>query len=215
MCVSYPCASGAAGAVSWVHAVPYQQKLHDLEKWFSSANDVGLRANPDFMFSPVVHLVRHPLSAITSLNLCFCGCGSMKCGAWADTASWKWVSQHIQVSDKYCLYKRKSGSISVCIKYTKSGRLLRAMEYWVQWNQLIAQQAHVRVQLETVELNELMVSVGLWDWTRPFKQDKFERHSKTKTFKALTWKDLRQANADLAERIWILAQEYGYNSTLD
>lgn len=39
------------------------------------------------------------------------------------------------------------------------GRLLRSMEYWVQWNKLVEVDAHFRVQLETVSSLEVCVAL--------------------------------------------------------
>lgn len=39
----------------------------------------------------------------------------------------------------------------VCEAHTKpAGRMIRSMEYWLEWNRLAESQAHFRIQLETV-----------------------------------------------------------------
>lgn len=48
------------------------------QMFFSNNDSVNFRASPEFQFFPVIHLVRHPLSTITSLTKCFCGCGSLR-----------------------------------------------------------------------------------------------------------------------------------------
>lgn len=63
---------------------------------------------PPFIFSlnslvtTQFHLVRHPLAAIASLTECFCGCGSMSCGGWADVPSWKWAGKFVEFSERHC-----------------------------------------------------------------------------------------------------------------
>jgi hypothetical protein len=89
---------GAAGSVSWIYGAPYDPATDKLETWFSNpdGSDTRLRASADFDFYPLVHVVRHPLKAIASLLACFCGCGSMSCGAWADEPSWEWSGKHLE-----------------------------------------------------------------------------------------------------------------------
>lgn len=47
----------------------------------------------------------------------------------------------------------------VCVGHRhRDGRLLRSMEYWLQWNELAGSQAHFRLKLETVGTFEELFS---------------------------------------------------------
>ena len=127
---------GAAGSVSWIYGAPYTPDQHKLETWFSNpdGSDTALRASSGFRFYPQVHVVRHPLKAIASLLACFCGCGSMSCGAWADEPSWDWSGRFLDYSQEGCTSFRRGGKVEgpgegLCIAYkeTRKGRLIRAV----------------------------------------------------------------------------------------
>ncbi|CAM9312950.1 unnamed protein product [Discosporangium mesarthrocarpum] len=206
---------GEAGTVSWVHGAPYSEENHELEAWFSNRDSAGLRASPDFSFFPVFHLVRHPLDTISSLTECFCGCGHLSCGGWADPPSWKWAGRHMDFSNKLCTKVRES----VCVGHSNKlgGRLIRSMEYWLGWNQMVAAQAHYRTQLEQVDLSEVVAAAPLLAAKSRTSGGKVEQKSfsskrlKGRSQKKLTWKDLREADPALEAQVWELAQSYGYS----
>jgi len=60
----------------------------------------------------------------------------------------------------------------LCISYganERVGRLIRSMEYWVHWNEIIEPQAHYRAKMETYDLKELADTVG-WELQGEVKQ---------------------------------------------
>jgi len=205
---------GEAGSVSWIYGAPHVPSLRKLETWFASEEDTVLRESSDFKHFPVVHFVRHPLKAITSLVTCFCGCGSMSCGAWADEPSWEWAGKHIDFSQKHCKNYRREG---LCIGYgadTRKGRLVRAIEYWVGWNEMVEKTSHYRVQMEEYDLKELIEEMK-WDKFldgKEVQQQPFKRKSKTKTKdrQEVTWEEMKSLDASLEAKVWELAQRYGY-----
>lgn len=108
---------GAHGSVSWVYAPPATEAAAADEKWFSSSADVVLQRQPSFSFFPIVHLTRHPLPLLASLLTCFCGCGSLRCGRWADTPSWRYAAHFVKFSDTHCRVKDKRDR-KTCADYT-------------------------------------------------------------------------------------------------
>ena len=61
----------------------------------------------------------------------------MSCGAWADEPSWEWAGKFIDFSQEHCKNYRREG---LCIGYggdERRGRLIRAIEYWVGWNEMV------------------------------------------------------------------------------
>jgi hypothetical protein len=108
---------GAHGSVSWVYAPPATEAAAADEKWFSSSADVVLQRQPSFSFFPIVHLTRHPLPLLASLLTCFCGCGSLRCGRWADTPSWRYAAHFVKFSDTHCRVKDKKDR-KTCADYT-------------------------------------------------------------------------------------------------
>ncbi|GMH61451.1 hypothetical protein TL16_g03256 [Triparma laevis f. inornata] len=204
-----------AGSVSWIYGANHVPSLRKLETWFASEEDTVLRESLNFRHFPVVHVVRHPLKAIASLTTCFCGCGSMSCGAWADEPSWEWAGKHIKFSQKYCKTYRREG---LCICYgahTKKGRLVRAIEYWIGWNEMVGDTSHYRLKMEDYSLKELSGAMG-WDkyitgGGDAIKQQEFKRKSKTTNAYKLTWEEIRALdNGELEAKVWQLAQHYGY-----
>ena len=205
---------GAAGSVSWIYGADHDPNLRKLETWFASEEDTVLRESPNFRHFPIVQVVRHPLKAIASLTTCFCGCGSMSCGAWADEPSWEWAGKHIKFSQKYCKTYRREG---LCIGYgadTKKGRLVRAIEYWIGWNEMVGGTSHYRLKMEDYSLKELSGVMG-WDkyitgGADAVKQQEFKRKSKTTNAYKLTWEEIRALDPELEAKVWELAQLYGY-----
>jgi len=188
------------------------------QTWFASEEDTLLREKPiaEFQFFPVVHVVRHPLKAIGSLVTCFCGCGSMSCGAWADEPSWEWAGKHIDFSQKHCESYRidKNGqgrTPPLCIGYgrnTREGRLIRAMEYWVHWNEIVESQSHYRLQMETYNLRELADTLG-WN-INTVKQQEFKAKRKHGNAVVVTWEDLERSDSELYQKILVMTAHYGY-----
>ena len=201
---------GEAGSGSWIYGAPHNPKFRELETWFASEQDTVLRESENFKFSPIVHSVRHPLRAIASLTTCFCGCGSMSCGGWADEPSWEWAGKNIHFSQKYCKTYRREG---LCIGYgadTEKGRLLRSMEYWIQWNEMIEDTANFRMKMEDYDVNELSEAAGWNKWVARVEARPFTRKSATKKQMQLTWEKLRDVDEELEARVWQIAQRYGY-----
>jgi hypothetical protein len=88
------------------------------------------------------------------------------------------------------------------------------MEYYVFWNEMVAKTAHWRVQMENCDLLEMVSKAGIpkdaVDLTS-FKQEPFVRKSKSRA--VVTWKMMKEADSKLHDRVWALAQEYGYDLT--
>ena len=204
---------GDAGSVSWIYGAPFKEEERKLETWFASEEDTKKRASKDFGFYPVVHVVRHPLKAITSLVTCFCGCGSMACGRWADEPSWEWAGKFVNFSQDMCKTYRREG---LCIGYgvnERKGRLLRAIEYWIGWNDMVGDTSHYRIRMEDYKMEELF---RVMDWQRylkgdgTVKQEGFTRKSKSSKLNEVTWEEIRQLGKDLEEEVWKRAKLYGY-----
>ncbi|GMI41823.1 hypothetical protein TrCOL_g3712 [Triparma columacea] len=205
---------GPAGSVSWIYGAPHIPTLRTLETWFASEEDTRKRSDPNFEFFPIIHVVRHPLKAITSLVTCFCGCGSMACGAWADEPSWEWAGKHIEFSQEYCKTYRREG---LCIGYggeERKGRLKRAVEYWVGWNEMVEGGSHYRIRMEEYDLGELVETVGWEKWVKGgkggVKQSPFKRKSKTKKHNEVTWEEIRELGGGMEDKVKEMAARYGY-----
>lgn len=112
---------GPQGSVSWVFAAPPSPDSMADESRLVSAEDVWRRSQANFTFYPIVHLTRHPVPLITSLTTCFCGCGSIKCGRWADTPSWHFAGHVANYSNEFCRMFNKEGT---CLEYTSQVRTL-------------------------------------------------------------------------------------------
>ena len=140
----------------------------------------------------------------------------MSCGAWADEPSWEWAGKHIDFSQKHCESYRidKNGqgrTPPLCIGYgrnTREGRLIRAMEYWVHWNEIVESQSHYRLQMETYNLRELADTLG-WN-INTVKQQEFKAKRKHGNAVVVTWEDLERADSELYQKILVMTAHYGY-----
>ena len=202
---------GEAGSVSWIYGAPHVPSLRKLETWFASEEDTRKREDPEFAFFPQVHVVRHPIKAITSLVACFCGCGSMSCGAWADEPSWEWAGKHLDFTQKGCRNWRREG---LCLKFEKEreGRLRRAVEYWVGWNDMVEEGSHYRIRMEDYKLQELMGIMGWEGYVKAggVKQKVFTRKSKTVKHNQVTWREIEELGDGLKDKVMERARKYGY-----
>ncbi|CAN0059479.1 unnamed protein product [Ascophyllum nodosum] len=104
----------------------------------------------------------------------------------------------------------------VCATHTRPvGRLIRSMEYWLEWNHLAESQAHFRIQLETVKLSEVVHAApqldpnGLLGSPEAFQQKPFSS-KRGRTRKEVSWESMRSADAQLEARVWELSKSYGY-----
>jgi hypothetical protein len=205
---------GEAGSVSWIYGVPHKPSERKLETWFASEEDTMLRESSGFAHFPTVHVVRHPLKAIASLYTCFCGCGSMSCGGWADEPSWEWAGKHVAFSQQLCSTYRREG---LCIGYsqTKKGRMIRAAEYWIGWNKICEENSNYRMQMEAYDLEELADAMG---WRKyitgdTIKQDGFKRKSATVKADVLTWDELESnIGKEMTDEVRRMSVGYGYDS---
>ena len=127
-------------AVSWWYAL---KDAHGLPGAVDRRSDEVRESG--VVFDPVVHLVRDPLDAITSLTNCLCAPGNMsKLPTWIDRNGKQKVGRGGQRWDN--------------LSYAYAGRhihfppdaprMLKAAMYWLQWNRLAAKHAKVRVRLE-------------------------------------------------------------------
>lgn len=97
------------------------------------------------VFDPVVHLVRDPLDAITSLTNCFCAAGNMsKSPEWI---GWGGVKKYGRGGARW---DNLSYAYAGRHSHFPSGasRMQRAAIYWLEWNRLAAKHSKVRVRLE-------------------------------------------------------------------
>jgi hypothetical protein len=154
------------------------------------------------------------------LLACFCGCGSMSCGAWADEPSWDWSGRFVDYSQQHCARYRRGGKADgpgegLCIDYgreTRKGRLIRAIEYWVGWNGMVEEQSHYVMRMERYDLDEVVDTLG---WrkhiTGELVVEKFSRKSKSKVQEKVTWEEIREvAGEEWEEKVWEMARRYGY-----
>ena len=201
-------------SVSWLYAV--KDKKYPFESSFASdlrsATQVLLNAGQS-LFSPVVHIVRHPLKVISSTRRCFCGTGdrTSRLGKRSDEKSWIFADKHID---------RMNHSLGY-------SSIKRSVIYWVEWNKLIDQnfkhdQQVMRIEdLDPVDLVKAIGEFGQNKTEIPHRIPPASRHvspGKEKTkLPDVTWEDIYEIEPDLALEAFQLAREYGYygmNETL-
>jgi hypothetical protein len=103
----------------------------------------------------------------------------------------------------------------LCIGYgtkNRQGRLIRAIEYWVGWNEMVEITSNYRLMMEDYDIDELVDTLG---WRKYVEGDliveKFTRKSKTTVQEKVTWEEIRQvAGPEWEEKVWAAAQRYGY-----
>ena len=132
-------------------------------------------------FDVVLHQVRNPLKVISSMQT-------------LRQCSWDFMAEHAPGIDP------------------KAPVIIKGMQSWLSWNDLIAQQASWRYRVEDTQavFPEILSRLGLPEV--PFPEIPHEaRESRVKRYKPLKWKKFLKADAELAEKVRELANNYGYD----
>ncbi len=150
--------------------------------WTRDAAHIGERLS-DYEFENVVHIVRNPLTCIPSIAKVFA------------TIDWEFAED--------------TGLIPI----GKMSKLERVMHYWVGVNERITDEFDIcyRINLEKYERQfpALMNILGLaGSWPKDIKPS--NRGTGYKASRATTYEALSQVNLQLAQRVYDLAEEYGY-----
>lgn len=197
-------------SVSWLYAVPdakaYPFEGRKVPRYREQQRALLQAANLP-LFSPVVHIVRHPLKVISSTRRCFCGRGTRKSGLGrvSDALSWRFVESHIQMPKPNL----------------PLDSLLRSMTYWYEWNMLIKRRHLVSqtLRIEDLDPNQLASGLGISvppNKLLPSRIPKSSQHVSPEDEKIerpdSTWRDLVQEDADLARKIFDLALQFGYET---
>jgi len=195
-------------SVSWLYAAtddffPFEnQKAHHLRQ---SLEETLTKARKP-LFDPVVHLVRNPLDAISSTRRCFCGAGTRKRsqGYYNDMVSWKFVERHVPEMDRTL----------------ETDDIRRSMQYWLYWNKLILtnfgnQTGGKVVRLEDMDGEELVARLGMKGRNssaipKRVANAKSHKSAPDPKYPTVTWIDLFKADKSLANQIWRLAVQFGY-----
>jgi len=195
-------------SVSWLYAVP-DAAVYPFEgkrsPGFRRFKVKALKRVGKPLFGPVVHVVRHPLKVISSTRRCFCGRGTRSTGLGqaSDAKSWQFVDEHIRMPKPNLPYDS----------------LLRSMTYWYEWNAMIPKRHKIvqRFRIEDLDPNQLVEALELEvpeGVELPHRVPRAPSHVSPDSEKSLlpdaTWKDLHEEDAQLAEKIFRLAKEYGY-----
>lgn len=108
-------------------------------------------------------------------------------------STWQFMSEHIDLDPK-------------------SPVIPRAMNAWIQWNQLVEQKADWRFRIEDLKQNfpEFCEHAGIPVCDFPTIPHQ-SRDSRTERYKPLSFSDLEQADITLAQSVENLAQRYDYN----
>ena len=89
--------------------------------------------------------------------------------------------------------------------------LIKGMQGWVQWNELVEEKAVWRFQIEQIAVvfDQLCYHCGIPDQTMP-AIPREGRDSRSKRYKPISWLDLRKADLSLASQVQEKASLYGY-----
>mmetsp|Transcript_24391 Transcript_24391/g.39078 ORF Transcript_24391/g.39078 Transcript_24391/m.39078 type:complete len:838 (+) Transcript_24391:91-2604(+) len=193
-------------SVSWLYAV--ETSLYPFE--FKSSNILRKKIRAMIpadkpMFSPVVHLTRHPLKVMSSTRRCFCGKGdrSLARGAKNDERSWVFAQKFLP---------RMSPDLPF-------ESLERSAIYWLEWNKLIEHNypSNTHVRLEDVDPAVLVKALrleGIDTTALPRSMPRAKFHTSPDKEKQrlpdVTWTELHEMDANIATEVFNLAQHYGY-----
>ena len=191
-------------SVSWLYAA------NAASYPFEGKGSRTLRAGRGYTFSPVVHLVRHPMKVISSTRRCFCGRGTRKtkAGRKSDLKSWQFVDAVVEQYLPLDAQFRIADPVD---------SLRRSMAYWLGWNKMIEARFNrpARVLLESMNPSELLSVLGV----KPTKQASSKvkssaahvsPESEKKALPDVTWEDMVAADPSMANEIRALASKYGY-----
>jgi len=157
--------------------------------WYLGAKDVRLPSPKASGWSKVptpyvlLHQTRHPLKVISTVQA-------------FRPESWDYMGR--------CLPGVFTPDLSL---------IQRCMRYWYHWNLLVEQQRpSLRYQVERLpELWDMVCDVierpGLPNTAQDLSKT---THSRAGTYKALTWRDLRRADAIFTHEVRKLGKRYGY-----
>eukprot|EP00924_Labyrinthula_sp_SR-Ha-C_P008725 snap_masked-scaffold_2-processed-gene-0.25-mRNA-1 protein AED:1.00 eAED:1.00 QI:0/0/0/0/1/1/2/0/549 len=203
-----------AVSVSWLYAGKSQ--IYPFENQFSSNFRRRLlqdsQIGEEHIFSPVFHLVRHPLKVISSTMRCFCGKGNRNLprGKKNDKRSWDFVAK-IEASTQY-----KHLFFDTTAKY-EIGSIRKSALYWYNWNKLIFSMypAASLFQIETVTSKDLVQMLGFEDRNTSALGEVLSNsnfHASAAKLKQpdVTWKQLHDDDEHLAKAIFSMAQHFGY-----
>lgn len=157
-------------------------------------------------FSPVVHLMREPLSHISSLESCLCP------GNWDHSAEEKNLDQQSFDYAAMIMDRAHRGQSWLGIKRRNGGsRLELAAAYWLDWNNLVSRYASHKQFLETLDEHTLVSDLGKHAGQSPLP--KFDVHEASAQHPGgqLSWPQLVEGVGEqLASRIMQAAKEWGY-----
>lgn len=149
---------GSNGTVSWAHA-PFLDPA--LRRKIISSNLMWASDNKAFKgwlyngektaFTPVVHIVRHPLSVVNSILICFCD-----------------KPQNLN-SPEPKLVRTEQTKTEFSFNWAKRfvalpGReqpISRAVAYWTRWNEMIDPFAISRHHIERLDIASLLLSLNI------------------------------------------------------
>ena len=148
-------------------------------------------------FLNTVHLVREPLDHITTLSNCMCShTGNETQMRHWDDFSYKWAEHWV-------------GNLG-------HGRVARAANYWLKWNQLARAKAAETMRIEDLDETKLIIALGVQSkakvpLARFSEQAKVDATPEEKKGAKLTWAKLEEkVGKELAEKIKKEAEAYGY-----
>jgi hypothetical protein len=146
-------------------------------------------------FQETVHVVREPLDHITSLANCLCSNSGneTQMRKW-DDYSYKWAEHWV-------------GNLG-------KGRVERAANYWLKWNELAGEKALDTFRIEDLDETKLVTSLGMQSKAK-FPLDRFTNKVDVTPEEIkgpkLTWQKLKEkVGAELTEKIQKKAEQYGY-----
>jgi len=195
-------------SVSWLYAA--ESMSYPFENFESAKyRKMLMKQKPQTvpLFSPVVHLTRHPLKVMSSTRRCFCGRGDRELGAPADRKSWEFAARFLPRMNE---------------RLMALDSLERSAIYWLEWNKMIDRRFPDAklIRLEDLDPVELVKSLDLSDEIELSLLPKSVPRSKFHTspdkererVPDITWAELRKMNEKIAQEILDLAQMYGYDS---
>ena len=200
---------GSNGTVSWAHA-PFLSP--ELRREIISSNLMWASDNKAYKgwlyngertaFTPVVHIVRHPLSVVKSILTCFCD-----------------KPQNLNSADPK-LVKTEETKTEFSFNWAKRfvalpGRdqpISRAVAYWTRWNEMIEPFAISRHHIERLDIASLLLSLNIsakpsTDATKlkdARAAPKLEEHHK------VGWREICVENWALGDAALRLALRYHY-----
>lgn len=166
------------------------------------------------MYAKVLHIVRHPLSFLSS-NLAFGQC--VECWTLVEQLSVPPLSSATSsirraIKDNRVKGYAKTGGRTWAPR-TKNLLLQSFMLYYVTWNRMVESVADHRFQIEDTDLRELCVKFSLANVVacrrKPIQKHESGGHGGEKD--TITWDNLNEIDPYLSDETWILSKRYGYS----